>query len=56
MPSAKVAVLAEADLTGRRRAHRRPSPGPARRRFFDDLTPGDYVVHYQHGVGRFRGW
>ena len=20
-----------------------------------DLTPGDYVVHYQHGIGRFEG-
>jgi transcription-repair coupling factor (superfamily II helicase) len=54
--SAKVAVLAEADLTGRRRAHR---PARARARpvdgFFDDLAPGDYVVHRQHGVARFKG-
>ncbi|MGF1598986.1 MAG: transcription-repair coupling factor [Acidimicrobiales bacterium] len=51
-----VAVLSEADLTGRRRAHRRAR---ARKRhsegFFDDLSPGDYVVHHQHGVGRFAG-
>ncbi|HXQ58910.1 MAG TPA: transcription-repair coupling factor [Acidimicrobiales bacterium] len=56
VPSAKVAVLAEADLTGRRRAHR---PARARARpvdgFFDDLAPGDYVVHRQHGVARFKG-
>ena len=54
--SAKVAVLAEADVTGRRRAHR---PARARARpvdgFFDDLAPGDYVVHRQHGVARFKG-
>jgi transcription-repair coupling factor (superfamily II helicase) len=55
-PPAKVAVLAEGDLTGRRRTHRRP-----RRRarqtetFFDDIKAGDFVVHYQHGVGRFGG-
>ncbi|MCU1369249.1 MAG: mfd [Ilumatobacteraceae bacterium] len=52
----KLAVLAEADLTGRRRAHRAPRP---RKRdtagFFDDLKPGDYVVHHQHGVGRYGG-
>ena len=56
VPSAKVAVLAEADLTGRRRAHR---PARARARpvdgFFDDLAPGDYVVHRQHGVARYSG-
>jgi transcription-repair coupling factor (superfamily II helicase) len=52
----KLAVLAEPDLTGRRRAHRAPKP---RKRdtagFFDDLKPGDYVVHHQHGVGRYGG-
>jgi len=55
-PSAKLAVLAEGDLTGRRRAHRQPR---VRRReaagFFEDLKPGDYVVHYHHGVGRYGG-
>ncbi len=56
LPGSKLAVLSEADLTGRRRSHRRAKP---RRRdaqgFFDDLKPGDYVVHEQHGVGRFAG-
>ena len=57
LPAIKLAVLAEPDLTGRRRAHR---PVRARRRtdaerFFDDLNPGDYVVHHQHGVARFAG-
>ena len=55
-PAIKLAVLAEGDLTGRRRAHR---PVRARARatetFFDDMTAGAYVVHYQHGVGRFSG-
>ncbi|MGH9210340.1 MAG: transcription-repair coupling factor [Acidimicrobiales bacterium] len=52
----KLAVLAEPDLTGRRRAHRpaRPRRRDAER-FFDDLKPGDYVVHHQHGVARYGG-
>src|SRR5947207_6364585 len=56
LPSVRVAVLAEADVTGRRRAHRRAG---ARRTdatwILQDLQPGDYVVHYQHGVGRYAG-
>ncbi|MGH9129227.1 MAG: transcription-repair coupling factor, partial [Acidimicrobiales bacterium] len=52
----RLAVLAEADVTGRRRAHRRPR---ARQRptdgFFDDLAPGSYVVHQTHGVARYGG-
>ena len=54
--AAKLAVVAEADLTGRRRAHRRPRP---RRRqgtgVFEDLKAGNYVVHHQHGVGQYQG-
>lgn len=56
LPKAKMAVLTESDLTGRRRAHRRAR---ARKRqsegFFDDLQPGNYVVHHSHGVGKFAG-
>ena len=55
-PPARVAVLAEGDLTGRRRTHRRPRPRarPAET-FFDDMKAGDFVVHHRHGVGRFGG-
>jgi transcription-repair coupling factor (superfamily II helicase) len=56
LPAAKVAVLGEADITGRRRAHRKAR---ARKResagFFDDLQPGAYIVHVTHGVGRYEG-
>jgi transcription-repair coupling factor (superfamily II helicase) len=56
LPNVKLAVLGETDLTGRRRAHRQAKP---RRRdsagFFDDLKPGDHVVHVQHGVARYSG-
>jgi transcription-repair coupling factor (superfamily II helicase) len=55
-PTLKLAVLAESDLTGRRRAHRRPRPRARNAEtFFDDITAGTFVVHYQHGVGRFGG-
>jgi transcription-repair coupling factor (superfamily II helicase) len=55
-PALKLAVLAESDLTGRRRAHRRPRPRARNAEtFFDDITAGTFVVHYQHGVGRFGG-
>ncbi len=56
LPGAKLAVLTERDITGRRRAHRpaRPRQRDARG-FFDDLTEGDYVVHHQHGVARYGG-
>ena len=56
LPALKLAVLAEADVTGRRRAHRRARPrARATEGFFDDLKPGDYVVHHQHGVARYGG-
>ncbi len=52
-----VAVLGEAEIAGRRRAHRTlsSSVASARRQQYQDLTEGDYVVHYQHGIGRFEG-
>jgi len=56
LPALKLAVLAETDVTGRRRAHRRARARPrGTEGFFDDLKPGDHVVHYQHGVARYGG-
>ncbi len=55
-PSLQLAVLAEGDLTGRRRPHRSARPRAAQvATFFDDMKTGDYVVHFQHGVARFGG-
>jgi len=52
----RIAVVAESDLTGRRRTHRRPRPKARNSEtFFDDLHSGSLVVHHQHGVGRFAG-
>jgi transcription-repair coupling factor (superfamily II helicase) len=53
----RLAVFTETDLTGRPGVSTRDMRGlPARRRNAVDplqLKPGDYVVHEQHGVGRF---
>ncbi len=56
LPSIKLALLAETDFTGRRRAHRKARTRKREAQaFFDDLKPGSYVVHHMHGVGRFDG-
>jgi transcription-repair coupling factor (superfamily II helicase) len=51
-------LLTDAELFGwlrpeprRRRAPRQIAPET----FFGDMRPGDYVVHLEHGVGRFGG-
>jgi transcription-repair coupling factor (superfamily II helicase) len=53
LPAAQLALVAEADLTGRRRVHRRARGARRGTDYYDDLHPGDYVVHHQHGVGRY---
>ena len=56
-PAAGLVVLTEADLTGRAGASTKDMRRlPTRRRSTVDplqLRAGDYVVHEQHGVGRF---
>ncbi|MEN3264762.1 MAG: hypothetical protein V7646_1656 [Pseudonocardia sp.] len=49
-------VLTEADLTGNRAAGTEPRKLASKRRNAVDLVtlqPGDYVVHSQHGIGKF---
>ncbi|MDJ0953115.1 MAG: transcription-repair coupling factor [Acidimicrobiia bacterium] len=56
-PLLGIGVVGEREIAGRRRAHRRTrqvateDPGEAYR----DLSPGDYVVHHHHGIGKFEG-
>ena len=57
-PYGSVHLLTDAEIFG----WRRPQPRrPVRRRkaapesFFSDLTPGDFVVHVEYGIGIFRG-
>ncbi len=56
LPGASVALLAETDLTGRRRS-RRPAARARRdaQHVFESLEVGSYVVHEHHGVARFAG-
>ncbi|MDP7639692.1 MAG: CarD family transcriptional regulator, partial [Candidatus Hydrogenedentes bacterium] len=54
-PKDKLAVLSEREIFGRKyikRARRRFSAGTAITTF-SDLRAGDYVVHTQHGIGRY---
>ncbi|MCV2396358.1 transcription-repair coupling factor [Actinotalea sp. M2MS4P-6] len=56
-PDLRLAVITEPDLTGRAGTSTRDMRAmPSRRRRTVDplaLRPGDFVVHEQHGVGRF---
>jgi transcription-repair coupling factor (superfamily II helicase) len=59
LPDARVAILTDGELLGwqkqRRSVRRRQaSPGQAVGSV-GQLTPGDYVVHINHGVGRYTG-
>ncbi|GAB2916377.1 transcription-repair coupling factor [Streptomyces mayteni] len=55
-PGPRLVVLTETDLTGQKTAGKDGARMPARRRkTLDPLTlvAGDYIVHEQHGVGRY---
>ncbi|WP_425572237.1 transcription-repair coupling factor [Pseudonocardia eucalypti] len=55
-PELGLMVLTEADLTGNRTAPGEIRKLASRRRNaveLDSLKPGDFVVHSQHGIGRF---
>lgn len=57
LPEEKLAALSEKEIFGRhyvRRRRRRFEAGTAIAHF-SDLKPGDYVVHEQHGIGRYTG-
>ncbi|MGW6739772.1 transcription-repair coupling factor [Streptomyces sp. NPDC055025] len=55
-PDLRLAVLTETDLSGQKAAGKDGARMPAKRRkTIDPLTleAGDYIVHEQHGVGRY---
>ena len=65
IPSEGLTVYSESDIFGEARPAEAPSsPAAARAKKnklgafisdFRDLKPGDYVVHVDHGIGRFEG-
>jgi transcription-repair coupling factor (superfamily II helicase) len=53
-PHGGLAVLTDRELFGwTKPARTAPARRPNRDAFLSELTPGDYVVHVEHGVGRF---
>ncbi|MHB9133863.1 MAG: transcription-repair coupling factor [Armatimonadota bacterium] len=58
IPSARIALLTDGELLGwqkqRRNVRRRQTPGQVVSSV-GQLTPGDYVVHINHGIGRYIG-
>ncbi len=56
-PDVKFAAIAESDIFGQRKKKRRKKKVYEGKEIasFNDLTPGDYVVHEDHGLGIYRG-
>ncbi|MCL6639004.1 MAG: transcription-repair coupling factor [Firmicutes bacterium] len=55
LPSCRLAVVTEQEIYGQRKKARRERPRPDRLAPFVDLKVGDFVVHVNHGIGRYRG-
>ena len=55
LPGAHLALIAEADLTGRRRVHRTPRGARKGTDYYEGLGASDFVVHRVHGIGRYTG-
>ena len=56
-PMLKFAVLSESDIFGQERKKKRRAAEKSGRTIasFTQLSPGDYVVHENHGIGIYRG-
>ncbi len=56
-PQVKFAVLTEGDIFGKEKKKRKYSSGlkGSHIKSFQELSPGDYVVHESHGLGIYRG-
>lgn len=50
-----ISLLTDKEIFGfvKQRRSRPPRRGPSRKSFLAELSPGDYVIHVEHGVGRF---
>ncbi len=55
-PLVKFAVLSESDIFGQRRRKKKKKEHSGKTiASFTQLSPGDYVVHENHGIGIYRG-
>lgn len=58
LPDAKLVVITEAEMFKQVTKHhrrRQTMKNAERLKSYTDLKPGDYVVHVNHGIGRFEG-
>ncbi len=58
LPSANLVVITETEMFAKvtkKRARRQTLANAERLRSYTELKPGDYVVHVNHGIGRFEG-
>ncbi len=56
LPHARLVVITEMDIMGRQR--KKPRPRVAKNQqitYFRDINVGDYVVHVNHGIGKYVG-
>ena len=51
----ELSLLTDKEIFGfvKQRRSRPPRGGPSRQSLIAELSPGDYVIHVEHGVGRF---
>lgn len=56
MPNSHLVVVVEGNIYGQQKRKLRNKPKKGQEiNYFTDLTPGDYVVHSMHGIGKYIG-
>ena len=55
LPTARLMLATESEVTGRRLTRRRRARRRGATTMFEDLKAGDYIVHDVHGIGVFEG-
>ena len=54
-PSIKTVVVTDGEPVSQRKKHRKVKDAKDAIKSFDEISPGDYVVHRTHGVGQYMG-
>ena len=55
LPGCRLAIVTESDIYGQRRRVRKEWKRTDRLAPFVEIKIGDYVVHVNHGIGRYLG-